>query len=619
MVSSSTSVCTEAENGFPVTENTITFASVPQMICQVALSTPHAPAVVSGTELLTYEELNDRANRIAKLLACAGISTQRPVGLYLDRSAEFIIAALGVLKVGGTYVPLDPLNPIDRITFMIQDAGVRALVTTSAAEPLLAELKLDVCIRVGPAEIPAEKCDNFTGVATNGGDIAYVIYTSGSTGQPKGVEITHHGLMNLIRWHQRAFSVTAADHASHLACVGFDAAGWEIWPYLTKGASLYIANDQTRADPEKLRDWFLENDVTIAFVPTPVAERLFELEWPSTIPLRVLLTGGDALQHYPGAHLPFRVFNNYGPTETTVVATSGPVPVKSGISQLPSIGRPIDNTQVYILDDRLEPVPVGAVGEMYIGGDGVARGYHGQPELTASRFTSDKFRMERNGRLYRTGDLGSYLPTGEIAFHGRVDDQVKVNGYRIEPSEVSAILNRHVSVAAGTVAACANTKGENQLLAYVVPSKNKRPTGTELREFLRQHLPDYMVPSAFFEISALPLTAHGKIDRKALPCVNSANLLREDFVSATTPVQEKLLSILKSLLGIRDISLNDNFFLLGGHSLLGAQLIAKVRQDFGVKLTLRNLFGNPTVAGMAAEIERLMLANSQQQCSSASS
>ena len=399
--------------------------------------------------------------------------------------------------------------------------------------------------------------------------------------------------------------MTSADRASQVANLGFDATVWETWPYLAAGASLNLADDLTCKDAVALRDWLLANDITISFVPTPIAERMLLLEWPSTTTLRALLTGGDKLHHCPQPGLPFSVYNNYGPTESTVVATSGLVAPTTDRFVEPSIGQPIDNTQIHIFDENRNPVPPGIVGEIYIGGAGVARGYRNRPDLTAGRFLPDHSGEIEGARLYRTGDLGCYLPNGEIAFRGRADDQIKLRGYRIEPNEIVVTLNRHPSVDASAVILCDGALGTQQLVAYVVITNGSRATGTELRELLRERLPEYMIPSSFVTVDKLPVTANGKIDRKALSCATADTLLPEAFVAPASPTQEKLLAIVTSLLRARDISTNDNFFLIGGHSLLGAQLIAKVKETFGVELSLLKLFENGTVVEMAAEIERL--------------
>ena len=581
------------------------FVSVSRLVSQQSVLHSHAVAVQSGTEVLAYAELDRRASQLARYLVSRGVTTDTPVGLYFNRCAAFVVAALAVLKAGGAYVPLDSSNPTDRILYMVSDSRIPIVLTgcRDGCKLAIPSGQSEVHLINDPA-IAGESEESFCAV-NSPDDLAYIIYTSGSTGRPKGVEITHHGLSNLVSWHQRAFSLTSADRASQVASFGFDAAVWEMWPYLSAGASLSLADDFTCKDGEALRNWILANNITISFVPTPIAERMLLLEWPSDTALRALLTGGDKLQHCPRPGIPFLVYNNYGPTETTVVATSGLVPPVVDQCTEPSIGRPIDNTQIHILDENRNPVPPGQVGEIYIGGAGVARGYRYQPELTAEHFVPDAFSGIPGGRFYRTGDRGRYLANGEIAYRGRVDDQIKVRGYRIEPNEIVVALNRHPSVAASVVTACDGPFGVQQLVAYVLLSSGSRVTGTELRDHLGSQLPDYMVPSSFISVDEMPLTPNGKIDRRALPCLNSATLLHEEETAPASKTQEQLLKIVTSLLGARSISTNDNFFLVGGHSLLGAQLIAKVKETFGVDLSLLKLFENGTVAEIATEIERL--------------
>ncbi len=579
--------------------------SIPRLVARHSALRPEAVAVRTSSELLTYADLDQRANWLARFLVSEGVTTDTPVGLYFKRSLGFVIAALAVLKAGAAYVPLDSSNPVDRILFIVRDSQIPIVLTGSRANLQLATSSDSFRVHLVEDASIGEDTDEDVCAEISPDDLAYIIYTSGSTGQPKGVEITHRGLANLVRWHQEVFSVTSADRASQVANLGFDATVWETWPYLAAGASLNLADDLTCKDAVALRDWILVNDITISFVPTPIAERMLLLEWPSSTALRALLTGGDKLHHCPQPGLPFSVYNNYGPTESTVVATSGLVAPTPDRSIEPSIGRPIDNTQIHILDENRNPVPPGTVGEIYIGGASVARGYRNRPELDSTRFISDRFTEIKGARLYRTGDLGCYLRNGEIAFRGRIDDQIKLRGYRIEPNEIVVTLNRHPSVEASVVTLCDGALGAQQLVAYLVLANGSRVTGTELREFLRTQLPEYMIPTSFITADKLPLTANGKIDRKALSCATAATLLPEAFVAPATPTQEKLLTIVTSLLRARDISTNDNFFLIGGHSLLGAQLIAKVKETFGVELSLLKLFENGTVVEMAAEIERL--------------
>ncbi|HEU4647601.1 MAG TPA: non-ribosomal peptide synthetase [Gemmatimonadales bacterium] len=590
----------------PVTSD-VRSPCVPELVAAQARQRPSALAVVSDSKALTYRELDDWANSLAVRLRSLGVGRDVLVGLCLPRSPEMVAAALGILKAGGAYLPMDPAYPTDRLAFMLDDAKAPVLVTNAdlahqlpAAQREL--VKVDDQGIAGPATAAPP-------VDVSSADLAYVIYTSGSTGTPKGVELTHGGLANLVAWHQQAFAVTADDRASHVAGLGFDAAVWELWPYLASGASLHLADEDTRNSAELLRDWLLAKRITIGFVPTPLAEQLLALdrEWPRTIDLRMLLTGGDVLHHYPPADLPCVLVNNYGPTECTVVATSAPVPPGGSPTMPPPIGRAIDNTLIHLLDERLQPVPSGEPGEIYIGGAGLARGYRDRPELTAERFISDPFGAEPGGRLYRTGDLGRLLPDGQIAFLGRIDDQIKIRGYRIEPGEISSALERHPSVRTSLVVAHAGQGGDRRLVAYVVlDSPADAPAHSELREFLREFLPEYMLPAAFVRLDALPLTPHGKVDRAALPAPDLTNTLQDEVPTGPRSGTElRVAELVGELLDLEEIGLDDNFFLLGGHSLLGAQLIARLRDTFGVEIELRSLFEAPTVAALAAELERL--------------
>jgi len=444
---------------------------------------------------------------------------------------------------------------------------------------------------------------------TKSDDLAYIIFTSGSTGRPKGVQVTHANLLNLVSWHRRGFSVTAADRATVQASPGFDASVWELWPYLAAGASLYVVDDAIRTTPEPLRDWIVANKITISFLPTVLAECMLDLPWPSESTLRVLLTGADTLRRCPPDDLPFALVNNYGPTECTVVATSGTVPPRKGGDDPPSIGRPIDNVTVHIVDEHMQAAPTGTPGELLIGGAGVARGYTNAPELTAERFLPDHFSNDPLARLYRTGDLGRYLPDGQIAFMGRIDEQIKIMGYRIEPREIASQLDQHPAVEESFVSSYLDQSGARRLVAYVVPSSSAKPKPSELRSFLSNHLPEYMLPSAFVQLAEMPLSVNGKLDRLALPKPTAENILDDDsFEAPQSPVEKHLASFLATLLGVQLVGREDNFFTLGGHSLMGAQLIAKVRGTFGVDLSLRSLFEEPTVRGMSSEIERLIYA-----------
>ncbi|MGZ8842918.1 MAG: non-ribosomal peptide synthetase [Pyrinomonadaceae bacterium] len=594
-------------------------SAIAGMVAARAQASPNAPAVVCNGATVSYGELDQRANQLANRLLELGVGRETIVALCLDRSADSVMCSLAVLKAGGAYLPLDPAYPIDRLAFMLNDSQPRVLITKNdlASEfPDGPWAVIDIDndgTRASGAPVArsmtAGRCTPEACVPISNNQLAYVIYTSGSTGQPKGVEVTIENLLNLISWHQEEFSVSANDRASHLASVGFDAAVWEVWPYLTAGASLHLPDEATRLAPESLRDWLVANQITISFVPTALAEPLMQMDWSANTALRFLLTGADTLHRYPQNGLPFEVVNNYGPTECTVVSTSGRVSSANETNSLPTIGRPIINSQVYILDQNLREVATGSAGELYIGGANVARGYRNRPDLTEERFICDPFSANVGARLYRTGDLARYLPNGEIAYLGRVDEQIKILGYRIEPSEIEAAIDRHPAIASSVVVARGSSCVEKRLTAYITMRNGSTPSTAELREFLKTSLPDYMLPSLFAKLERLPLTANGKVDRAALPEPTIENTLRdEDFIAPRSPVEARLAKILCSLLNLSEVSVNDNFFLLGGHSLLGTQLIAKIRSAFGVDMALRTLFDAPSIAELSSEIERLIFA-----------
>jgi amino acid adenylation domain-containing protein len=582
---------------------------IPESVARHAAASPSAVAVSQGSDTLSYAELEKRSNQFAHFLRSVGVGSGDLVGIYLERSLSMVVAALAIIKAGGAYLPLQPGLPRERLTYMLQDAQARVVITRSGMSPDLVDGRCRVVAIDDEAEAIAKQSVGPPPCVLDDGNLAYVIYTSGSTGQPKGVEVLHVGLSNLVSWHLRAFEVTSRDRASHVAALGFDAAVWELWPYLVAGASVHLANNEVRQNPQQLRDWLLEEKITMAFLPTPLAESLLLLEWPKSAALRILLTGADTLHHSPPASLPFILVNNYGPTECTVVATSGRVwPASSSSSQPPSIGLPIDNTDIYILDEEMTEVASGKPGELYIGGAGVARGYRNQPELTKKKFVSNPFSGDPGDRLYRSGDQVRLLPSGELEFLGRFDEQIKIQGYRVEPNEIVSALDCHEDVQTSAVIARETQGGEKNFVAYVVLSENSKVTASGLREHLSQRLPHYMVPASFVRMEALPVTANGKVDRDALPPQDSSNRLPdEDVITPRTLVEQRLAAILAQLLHVQYVGLKDNFFLLGGHSLLGTQLLTRIRQAFGVDLTLLSLFDHPTLMDMSQEIEKLIL------------
>lgn len=550
---------------------------------------PRALALVSDEAQWTYADLQEHVARLANHLRFRGIRRGHVVGVALERSPEFVMAALAVMQCGAAYLPLDLAHPAERLRFVLQDAGARLLITSQPNR--FADSKLEI---VSPE---AEATTQSPAVECKPDDLAYVIYTSGSTGEPKGVEVTHANLSNLIAWHVRAFAIGENARATFLAGVGFDAAVWEIWPHLAMGAALFLPNKTTRLSAPALRDWLVAQHVTISFVPTAIAEQLIALPWPAETALRFLLTGADTLHHHPSSDLPFAFVNNYGPTECTVVATSGTIaPEGQG---RPSIGSAIDNVHIHIVDEHLTELPEGATGEICIGGAGVARGYRNRPELTAQRFIT-----LNNERLYRTGDVGRRLPSGEIEFIGRLDDQVKIRGHRVELGEINAVLNKQRSVQTGIVIAREDAPGDKRLVAYVVPTPGAGHDEEILRAAMRRALPDYMEPTAFVWLDSLPLTTNGKIDRAALPAPSFD--CNGEFIGPRNPIEEAVGGIIRDVLNVPRLGVNDDFFRLGAHSLFGAQVIAHVSKTFGAELKLLDVFDAPTVAQLSAKIEEAL-------------
>lgn len=569
-------------------------------------------AVDSSALLISYRDLNSRADKLAAELRAIRLGREDVIALRFSRSIALVVAALGVLKAGAAYLPLNPRTPASPADFELDDSGARAIVTSAESTDFdprgRALISLDESGRLLNERRTPEATADEPEALNAPQNLAYIIYTSGSTGKPKGVELTHSNLSNLVRWHQQAFDLAPTDRMSLLASVEFDASVWEMWPVLVTGGSLHIPHDITTQDPEALRDWLIDRTITISFAPTPMAERLISLPWPHSTSLHTLLTGGDTLHLRPPAMLPFRVINNYGPTECAVVATSGEVTPEENNNVLPPIGRPIAHVAIHIVDDQLRPVAQGQEGEICIGGSGVARGYRNQPKLTHTKFIPDPFSDDFDARLYRTGDLGRALPNGELAFLGRIDNQVKIRGFRIELDAIASVLDEHPSVRQSVVIARDYAAGDKRLIAYIVCGGPAGITHSSLQEHLSIHLPSHMVPSIFVVLDALPVNSNGKIDRIALPEPSDSNrLAATPFVSPGTATEQRITELLAPLLEIDRVSVEDNFFMLGGHSLLGTQLIARMRAAFGVELSLRALFECPTIAALAAEVDRLVL------------
>ena len=582
--------------------------SIHQLFEEQVEKTPDAVALVFEDQQLTYKQLNSQANKLAHYLQFLGVEPEILVGVYLERSLEMIVGYLGILKAGGAYVPLDPNYPPERLNYMVADSQMSIILTHSSLLPHLSltleqsQTKIICWDKDFEIEIASQSCDNPINNFTPE-NLAYVIYTSGSTGRPKGVLIQHSGLLNLVFWHLNNFQVKSSDRTTQLAGTAFDAAVWELWPYLVVGASIYLIKSEFLLSPEILQEKLTSHHITISFIPTPLAEQLCLLPWSENTTLRTMLTGGDRLNSYPSNKLPFKFFNNYGPTENTVVTTSGQILSEESDGKFPPIGRPITNTQVYILDRYLQLLPIGVYGEIYIGGLSLARGYLNRPDLTSERFIANPF--VANERLYKTGDLGRYLPDGNIDFLGRIDHQVKIRGFRIELGEIETVLSQHPQVQQVVVIVREDHPGNKYLTAYIV-STTETLTSSELRQFLKEHLPEYMIPAAFVILKALPLTPNGKVDRRILPKPEITNAeLETAFVAPVTALETKLAEIWCTVLHREQVGIYDNFFELGGHSLLITSVISRIQEHFSIVLPLRSLFTAPTIA----ELSQLIIAH----------
>lgn len=581
--------------------------------------TPEACALIDAAtgERLTYRELNSRANQVAHRLRQLGVTGEDRVGICVERSPKLLAGLLGILKAGAAYVPLDPAFPKARLDLMIEDAAPAILVTESyfaddfANEPM-PKLYLDsVGGVVGEwAALPTHNPN----VAVTPEQLAYLIYTSGSTGKPKGVELCHQSVVNFLWSMRNQPGLTAADRLLAVTTISFDIAVLELYLPLTTGATVLLANEEMSADPQQLMGLLPQATVMQA---TPATWRMLLLAgWAGTPGLRMLV-GGEALPTALAQQLlscGAELWNLYGPTETTVWsslhkvdATSLPsaadTPVKSEGSAV-VIGRPIGNTQLYILDSHGQPQPIGVPGELYIGGLGLARGYRHLPAMTAEKFLPNPFHP---GRYYRTGDLVRYRANGTIEYLGRIDNQVKIRGFRIELGEIESALTHHAQVQQAVVVAQSDSSGGKRLVAFLIAAA-PTPAGDELRTFLRQRLPEYMVPAAFVTLDQLPLTPNGKVDRRALMQLTTPLLdLSTVYVPPTTPLEQELVAIWAEVLNIdpAQIGTQHNFFDLGGHSLLAIQLLSRMRNTFQVELPIRELMDNPTIASVAAAIAPL--------------
>jgi amino acid adenylation domain-containing protein len=579
---------------------------VPDLIAERARAEPDRIAVEDGPDRLTYGELDRRAELLARRLRAHGAGREVLVGVCLPRSAGLVIALLAVLKAGAAYLPLDPEYPAQRLAFMLADSGAPVVLTNPGIGLPIGAATVLHTDEIVSSEEPSRR--HHARDQRSLGDLAYAIYTSGSTGLPKGVLVEHRGLRNLCAWHNRYHRVTADDRATLLAAQSFDAAVWELWPYLVAGATVVVVDPAVRTDPGRLIDWMRRARITISFLPTPLAEAVLAEDECALLPLRAMLTGGDTLRRRPRPGLPFVLVNHYGPTECSVVATASPV-TAAPVTDTPTgqgaapIGRPIDNIDVYLLDERLRRVPLGVAGELYLGGTGLARGYLHRPGLTCERFVADP--SGSGGRLYRTGDLARWRNDGTLEFLGRADRQVKIRGYRIEPGEVEAHLVAHPGVTEAVVAARPTALGDFQLVGYYTGSP---VDPARLREWLAARLPDPMVPAKLIMLAGLPLTPSGKIDRARLP--DPGAVTEPTATKPRTDVERRLLGIWAEVFERppSGLGVEANFFDLGGHSLLATRMVARIGEVFGVTLPMRRLFEAPMVAQLAGVVEAALAA-----------
>jgi microcystin synthetase protein McyB len=566
---------------------------------------PEGLAVVDGERHISYGELNRRANQLAHYLRAVGVGPEVLVGVCLHRSLEMVMGILGILKAGGVYLPLDPSTPTDRLDYMLRDCAAAVVLTTRA----LAERQPDpgakqVCLDADWKGIAREGAQKPPSEPTMQ-NLAYVIYTSGSTGRPKGVAITHEGLANLVQWHRTQYGVEASDRATQLAGLSFDASVWELWPYLTAGASIHLVDEKTRSSPTHLVEWLLERSITLTFLPTPLAESVLKESWPTEVPLRGVLTGGDQLHRAPESTLPFELWNHYGPTEDSVVTTRAVV--SRDAEGAPPIGGPIHNKRVYVLDQYGDPVPVGVTGELCIAGIGLARGYLGRPEWTAEKFVADPYSEKAGSRLYRTGDVVRWRSDGQLEFVGRDDRQVKIRGYRVELGEIETLLAEHPLVRQAVVTLREARNGSPSLVAHLVVAADEDAEtpvrADEFRSFLSKMVPDYMVPSYFVLLESLPLTLSGKVDRKSLPPPGGRQLA--GYVPPRTPLEATLTGIWAEVMRIERVGVHDDFFELGGHSILAVQLMGRITEKLGQTVPLADFLERPTIERMAGLLEQL--------------
>ncbi|WP_405165478.1 amino acid adenylation domain-containing protein [Nocardia sp. NBC_01499] len=577
---------------------TVHLPTIGEWFDRQAALTPDAVAVSAAATELTYRELADRAARLSARLRRAGAGPASVVGVFLPRGTDWVVALLAVVKAGAAYLPIDTESPAARVDYLLDDAAACLVLTDGSSRDRLSAETVRILLidqQDDPGPIPQQSPPAAEAVL-------YLIYTSGSTGRPKGVAVSHTGFGNLVRWHLDRYPTGPGDRIGQLASSAFDAAGWEVWPALLSGARLEICPDQVVRDPDALMSWLGDRCCTQAFAPTPLAERLIGLPLGERTPLRILRTGGDVFRPAPTADPGVPVVNHYGPTENSVVATATQA-LRAPWAEN-SLGRPITGVRAYLIDRHFRLVPRGAAGELCLGGSSVAVGYWRKPGQTAERFLPDPFAGEPGARLYRTGDRARWRSDGTLQFLGRLDEQVMVRGYRIEPAEVEAALLTDPSVAQAVVVSGEGRTGQPMLVGYVVPAGTSVDT-EELRARLSADLPAYLVPQAFVTVDSLPMTTSGKLDRKRLP---AADFGQYDRIAPRTEVERVLSALWSEVLGVDPVGVTEDFFALGGNSMTAAKLLARIRAAFDIDFPLRGLFDHRTVSRLGSAIEARVVA-----------
>jgi amino acid adenylation domain-containing protein len=582
--------------------------SVVDFLREKARAQPDSLAVQDVEGALTYGELEASSDLVACHLAQRGLHLEEPVAILLPASGENVVAMLGILKAGGAYLPMDPGSPVKRLEYILQDSGSRFVLTNADGVKRLAEwpgCSLDVAQITGQAGRQAHK---IPGVSSDPNRRAYVIYTSGSTGQPKGVEIEHHSLTNLVCAYQKQLEITARDRTTLFANVAFDVSVADVWPTLCAGGSLVVPPDKLYQNPDGLIAWLAAQEITWTFVPTGLAEILFARPWPAQMPLRFLMTAGDRLRARPPQHISCLVLNGYGPTENTVISTWSVVHAQNGNAKLPAIGQPIANVRAYVLDESQQLVRKGEPGELYLGGEQVARGYLGKPALSAERFVADPFTGRPGDRMYRTGDWVRWLADGELDFLGRRDDQVKIRGNRVELGEIEAALLAHPAVRQACCLPLSDHGVATGIVAHLVPANDGGDLSAELRSHLGARLPDSMLPSRFVFHGHLPLTPHGKVDRAALVNFHPKITALPQAEASLDGLEIALSRLWHSLLPEAGKSAADTTFsALGGDSLLMVRLMLGVEEFTNQRLEASTFLMQPTFSGLCQAVQTRML------------